>query len=291
MDAFNQPSHPSNEREPNNASDQANALPENSLQQLEGRINEARSTLADILFEIDDIELQVNPRTKIDYSVKIGCFENELLKTQIEARRAKRKLALAQAQANKGDAIVDAKLEESLQEEFAQWEAELSARVNEYMQNLEVRASSRALSTQDSRELKRLHRTLIKRLHPDANIGCEEECERFFLLAQAAYEHGDLELLRSAEASTRHLGKSSSGFSTEAEASAELEIVNARIEVCRGKLESLKSSNPYLLKDKLDNAVWVTETVSNLKEQTERHAQACEYYLAQYNALKERSHE
>ena len=262
-----------------------------ALQELNDLLDQARTILSNLLFEIDDIELQVNPRIKVDYSVKIGCFENELLKAQIEARRAKRKLALAQARANRGISIVDAELEENLQEEFAQWEAELSARVSEYIQNLEVRASTTALSAQDSRELKRLHRTLIKRLHPDANIGCEEECERFFLLAQAAYEHGDLELLKSVEASTRHLGKNSGAFPTEAEASAELEIVNARIEVCRGKLELLKSSNPYLLKDKLDDAAWVTKTVLDLKGQTEQHARACEYYLAQYDALKERSHE
>lgn len=78
----------------------------------------------------------------------------------MEARRAKRKLALAQARTNRGDAIVDAELEKSLQKEFAQWKAKLSAHVSEYMQNLEVRASTTALSAQDSRELKKLHRTL-----------------------------------------------------------------------------------------------------------------------------------
>lgn len=109
---------------------------------------------------------------------------------------------------------------------------------------------------------------------------------------KAAYERGDLELLKSVEASTRHLGKSSGTFPAKAEAFAELEIINARIEVCRRKLELLKSSNPYLLKDKLDDAAWVTKTVSDLKKkQTEQHAQACEYYLAQSNALKERPHE
>lgn len=180
-----------------------------TLQELNDWLDQARTILSNLLFEIDDTELQVNPRIKVGYNVKIGCFENELFKAQIEVRRAKRKLALAQAQANRSDAVVDAKLEESLQEEFAQWEAELSARVNEYMQNLEVRASSRALSARDSRELKKLHRTLIRRLHPDANIGHEEKCERFLLLAQTAYEHGDLGLLKSVEASTRHLRKNS----------------------------------------------------------------------------------
>lgn len=94
-------------------------MPADALQQLESQINEARTTLTDILFEIDNTELQVNPRIKIDYNVKIGCLENELLKVQIEARRKKRKLALAQARTNRGDAIIDTELEENLQKEFA----------------------------------------------------------------------------------------------------------------------------------------------------------------------------
>ena len=291
MDAFNQSPHPSNEHVPSNAPDQTSALPTDDLQQLRSQINEAQSTLADLLFEIDDIELQINPAIKRDYSMKIGCFENELLKAELEARRAKRKLTLAQAQANRGEQIVDEALEKSLQAEFARWEAELSDRVDAYMQDLEARATSRTLSAQDSHELKRLHRTLIKRLHPDANIGHEEECERFFLLAQAAYEHGDLELLRSVETSSRHLGVSDRDFASIAEASTEIEIVNARIEVTRKKLETLKSSNPYLLKSKLESAAWVAQTAADLKERTERHCKARDYYLAQYNALKERSHE
>lgn len=291
MDASNQSPHPSNEHVSNNAPDQANALPTGDLQQLESQINEARSTLSDLLFEIDDIELQINPAIKRDYSMKIGCFENEPFKAEIEARRAKRKLTLAQAQANRGEQIVDEALEESLQAEFARWEAELSTRIDAYIQDLETRATSRVLSAQDSRELKKLHRALIKRLHPDANIGHEEECERFFLLAQAAYEHGDLELLKSIEASSKHLGVSNRDFASIAEASTELEIVNARIEVTRRKLETLKNSNPYLLKDKLANAAWVAQTVTDLKENTERHCKTRDYYLTQYIALKERSHE
>lgn len=291
MDTFDQSPHPSNEHVSSNAPNQASALPTDDLQQLNSQINEAQSTLADLLFEIDDIELQINPAIKRDYGMKIGCFENELLKAEIEARRAKRKLALAQAQANRGEQIVDKTLEESLQTEFARWEAELSARVDAYMQDLEARATSRTLSAQDSHELKKLHRMLIKRLHPDANIGLEKECERFFLLAQAAYEHGDLELLRSVEASSRHLGVSGLDFASTAEASTEIEIVNARIEVTRQKLETLKNSNPYLLKTKLESAAWVAQTVSDLKERTKQHCKARDYYLAQYNTLKERSHE
>ena len=262
-----------------------------ALEELDATLDRARSVLSSLLFEIDDIELQINPAIEREYSMKIGCFENDLLRAEIEARRAKRKLALAQAQANRGERIVDEELEANLQAEFARWEAELSERVDAYMRDLEARASSRTLSAKDSHELKTLHRTLIKRLHPDANIGREDECERFFLLAQTAYEQGDLDLMRSIEASSRHLGPSGRAPSNAAEISTEIEIVQARIEVARRKLEAIENSNPYLLKAKLENAAWVTQTVSDLKERTEQNRKARDLYLARYNELKEHCHE
>lgn len=243
---------------------------------LTAQLEQARDDLADLLLEIDHIELQINPQILNDYNVKIACFENDLLKAEIEARRAKRKLALAQAQANRGQSITSQAIDEQLEQEFAEWEAQLNAHVQEYLDALESRATSRVMSEQDARELKRLHRTLIKRLHPDANAGNEEECERFFLIAQAAYEHGDLDLLRSVEAATGHLGKNRREPASESEAAVELELVETRISVAREKLESLKSSDPYLLGDKLYDPDWVADTVNELKARAEEHRRACD---------------
>ena len=245
-----------------------------------------RTRLSDVIFEIDDIELQVNPAIKRDYAVKIACLENNLLEADIEARRAKRKLAMARVQANMGEPIAEDLIESMLQDEFASWEASLKEHLDDYLKHLEERASTRAMSAHDTRELKRLHRLLIKRLHPDTNIGREEECERFFLLAQAAYENGDLDLMRSVEAATTHLG-SGGRAESEDEAQAEIAIVQARVDIAQGKLNVLKTSNPYALKEKLDDAQWVAETVMDLKERTAQHRRARDYYLDEYRSLKE----
>ena len=50
-----------------------------------------------------------------------------------------------------------------------------------------------------------------------------------------------------------------------------LELVETRISVAREKLESLKSSDPYLLGDKLDDPDWVADTVNELKARAEEH--------------------
>lgn len=246
-----------------------------------------RTRLSDVIFEIDDIELQVNPAIKRDYAVKIACFENNLLEADIEARRAKRKLAMARMQANMGEPIAEDLIESMLQGEFASWEASLKEHLDDYLKHLEERGSTRAMSAHDTRELKRLHRLLIKRLHPDTNIGREEECERFFLLAQTAYENGDLDLMRSVEAATTRLGSGGRAPESEDEAQAETAIVQARVDIAQGKLNVLKTSNPYALKEKLDDAQWVAETVMDLKERTAQHRRARDYYLDEYRSLKE----
>lgn len=255
------------------------------------QLDQTRDDLADLLLEIDHIELQVNPQILNDYNVKIACFENDLLKAEIEVRRAKRKLALAQAQINCGQSIASQAIEEQLEKEFSEWEAQLNAHVQTYLEALENRAARRFLPEQDAHELKQLHRTLIKRLHPDANAGHEGECERFFLIAQAAYEHGDLELLRSIEVATCHLGNNQSEPANESEAVVELELIEARISVARKKLSMIKSSNPYLLGDKLDDPDWVAKTVTELKARAKEYRRARDHYTKRYQQLKEAHHE
>lgn len=261
------------------------------LEELKIRLARTREALIDVLVQTDEIELQMNPSIVQDYSVKIGCFENELLKAQIDARRAKRKLALIQARLNSREAPREGEIEAQLDEEFAVWEEDLSKRLQGYFDAIDARASSRVLLPHEVEELKRLHRTLTKRFHPDANVGNEEECRRFFLIAQAAYENGDIELLRSVEVATGHLGKSAQVLSSEAEAAVELELAQARLSLARERLESLRSSNPYLLKEKLEDSEWVARVVSELKERTEEQIRACDYYLQRIEDVKGASHE
>ena len=156
-------------------------------------VSKARARIAELLLEIDDIVLQVNPHIEAEYATKIGYLENDLLKWQITARRARRRFALAQARANSGMKFEADEFEAQLDEELAEWERLLAKSVEAFLEAAERTAGSRPMSPSDSRELKRLHRVLIKRLHPDLHPGQSIEATRFFMVAQAAYENGDLE--------------------------------------------------------------------------------------------------
>ena len=253
-------------------------------------ISEARARIADLLLEIDDIILQVNPHIEAEYATKIGYLENDLLKWQIAARRAKRRLALAQARANSGEAFSADEFETQLDEELAEWESLLAQSVEAFLEAAERAAGSRQMSPSDSRELKRLHRELIKRLHPDLHPGQSDEATRFFMVAQAAYEFGKLDVLRSVAVATEGMGQEDiAPDMTEDEASVELELVLAHERVIAQQLVELKHSNPYALKEKLEDGAWVIRRTSELKKQAEEQKAAAQAYDERFRELTERN--
>ncbi len=259
---------------------------ENVKATIERETLEARARIAELLLEIDDIVLQVNPHIEAEYATKIGYLENDLLKWQIVARRARRRFSLAQARANSGMAFAADEFEAQLDEELAEWEGLLAASVEAFLEAAERAAGSKPMSPSDARELKGLHRELIKRLHPDLHPGQPDEATRFFMVAQAAYENGDLDALRAIAVATEGMGEEGSAADmTEDEASVELELVLAHERVVAQQLEELKRSNPYALKEKLEDGAWVVRRVSELKRQVEEQKAAAKAYDERFAEL------
>lgn len=251
------------------------------------RILEARAHISELLLEIDDIILQVNPQIEAEYATKIGYLENDLLKWQIAARRARRRYSMAQARVNAGLAFSANEFEAQLDKELAQWEARLEQGMKEFLRAVEHMSGSRPLSPGETRELKQLHRELIRRLHPDLHPRQPDEALRFFKVAQAAYERGDLGMLRSLAVATEGMGTAPDDLfsADEDEAALELEMTLVQERVTSQKLEELKRSNPYALKEKLEDGAWVVERTSELKRQIDEQKAAARAYDERFQQL------
>ena len=251
-------------------------------------IRDIRQEITDLLMEIDHINLQVNPQVEVDYAIKIGCYENELLQAQIEARRAKHKFELAQARKNRGEEINDEQLEQVLDDEFAVWEAQLTEQIQDYLAKLETRAGTRMLLPNEQEELRALHRELVKRLHPDLHALQSEEERRLFNMVQEAYKKGSLEMLRSIEAATARLAKDEMDEQQSADAlAAEYELLAAQLRVLQDRLDALKSTPPYTFAEKLADAEWVHRRTQELKKEIEDQQAVRKAYDEKYRALKE----
>lgn len=192
-------------------------------------ISQARARISDLLLEIDRITLQANPQIKAEYASKIGYLENDLLKWQLAARRARRRCTLAQAKANAGQTISSDEFEVQLDAELSEWETLLAQSTSEFLRTIELVSGSKPLSPMEARELKHLHRELIMRLHPDLHPDQSEDAARFFMVAQSAYERGDLDMLRSILVATEGMncGYPDASQLSEAEAATALAAIGA----------------------------------------------------------------
>lgn len=274
----------------------AGMIPHPEVQRLRDELKRESERLMDLLMEIDDIRLQQNPQIEADYAAKVGYLENELLASQIEARRSRRALELARAAINRGDALDDAALgaiEQQLDAELTSWKKKLNDALRRAQELLENRAGSVALSTHDSRELKRLYRELAKRLHPDAHPELAEDARHLFAVAQNMYKNGDLAGLTALSATVSVLmGKT--GDATDRlprqdlmeSLETELMAARARVEMMAGQLQELKSAFPYALREQLSDTAWVVARSEELQARIAETNRAADAFREKLHALR-----
>ena len=250
---------------------QPQQTPENTATLAE-QVRQAKQDILTVLFEIDHITLQENPRIEADYAVKIGYLENEVLEARIAMRRAQRKVTLARAQANNGLAVDESGIEKQLDTELEDWYNKLSAAVANYYQQVEARCSLAPMSLADSEELKRLFRQLAKRLHPDINPNQTDEEAALFALAQMAYQAGDLNTLRSL-VSTLGPGTDEPDPTDELQLSALLTVLQAQLQVHEADLAAVKEAFPYCFKEKLADPQWVANKAQELQATKDEYLQ------------------
>ena len=252
------------------------------------KLTEVRQRVIDSLLEIDDIKLQVNPHILAQYAKTIGYLEDDLYKWQLRSRRCKRKFALAQAAANRREPVMLDEIDNALDEEFAEWEAQLTERMNEQLQLLEAFTGSRPLSPSETRELKELHRKLIRRLHPDIHPDLPEDAQRFFLIAQTAYENGDVDTLRVIDTATEDYGEQADAMDlSEDDAAIELAMAEAQLNVAREQLDVLKHSHPYILTELLNDPAELAHRTKELKMEIERQKEVVRTYESKIASLME----
>ncbi len=243
------------------------------------KIKHVQNIIAEILYEIDYIKLQENPRIEADYATKIGYLENDLLKTQIEARRKKRAYTLAQARINAGESVDVEQIQAQLDSEFEEWQEKLSQAIERFISIAERMAGSKVVSPIQAREIKRIHKILVKRLHPDLHPLQGGDEKRLFAIAQSAYENGDIDLLKSLEVTSRWIDEEDNiDAQTEIEQQAEFEVLLAQMRTCEQQLTALKNSLPYCMKEKLENTKWVMEKTEKLKDEIEQQEQVAAEY-------------
>ncbi len=253
--------------------------------ELIAQVKQLREKIVELVMEREDILLQKNPAIEADYMVKVGAYEVKLAEAELAARRAKRKLAMCQAQANAGENIKELEIEEELDAELEEWMVNIQQKQMQVFSLLDRRSSSYAMGSSDSKKLKSLYRKLCKRLHPDLNPLLSDQEKNLFSGIQKAYERGDVASLEAYLWVLDEAEDIDDERKDIEELTAEVALLEAQVSVQEEMLEQVKSSYPFNLIDKLSNANWVFETVQDLKHRTVEFENARQAYDVKTNEV------
>ena len=164
-------------------------------QELKNTVEKLRTELSMLVLERDDLKYVVCRNLETEYMLKLGALEHRVYKAQCEALRQKRKMEMIQALLNRQERVNPARIERQLDREFAEYQKKLDDQVKRMNAAIE-RSHLDKLTIEETRELKKLYRAVVKVLHPDLNPSASEEEVRLFEKAVEAYQNGDLQTMR-----------------------------------------------------------------------------------------------
>lgn len=243
------------------------------FEKLKSEVEKMRTELSMLLLERDELQFVVCKNIETEYMLKLGSIEYKAYEAECAALRLKRKIELIQAKKNRQEKVILSAIEETLDNEFAEYQKQLNEQIDKMNDALE-RSKAEVLSDEDNKELKKLYRKIVKALHPDINPDVSEAQAQLFDNAVSAYRNGDLGTLRI-------IGEMvGNNLLPEQHKDAMTQLVEERerlqgvLKSIRESIDHIKSEYPYTMKDILEDP-----------EKTEQKKQEFESILEQYKEL------
>ena len=225
-------------------------------------VQKLKDELSQLIFEYDNLTNHICPEIERIYVLEFGRYEHKLYKIELEIDKLKRKIQLIQIEINHENEIDLNKIENTLKEEFEEYEKQVQAQIDEikFLEENDVEK----LSPEDSKKFKKLYHMLIKRLHPDLNPNQSFFELNLFYRTVYCFENGDLEGLESVAAILPD---------EEFKEVSEIDHMEKLVGEYREKIEKLKNDYPYNKKGLLDNKgageeykIMLLELISDRKE-------------------------
>ena len=243
------------------------------FEKLKNEVERMRAELSMLLLERDELQFVICKNIETEYMLKLGSIEYKAYEAQCAALRLKRKIELIQAKKNRQEKVIISAIEETLDNEFAEYQKQLDEQIDK-MNDALKRSKAEVLSDEDNKELKKLYRKIVKALHPDINPDVSETQVDLFDNAVQAYKNGDLGTLRIIGEMVGNSPLPEQHKDALTQLNEEKERLQNLLKAIRDSIEQIKSEYPYTMKEIIED-----------EEQTEQKKKELENILSQYNEL------
>ncbi len=213
------------------------------------------------------------------YFLKIGRKQYEMFTLRNEVLRLKRKIEMIRACLNRGEEHDLELIEKRLNEELRLWEAEVRELV-EKIRHAEYIDGLPLLSPGETRELKKIFRDLVRRLHPDLNPELPDNLQYLWNRVLAAYHNGDLQELKTLALLAADGEPAGRDLTALAELKSAIDNAKQRINHLLAGLARIDQQFPFNLRQKLDCDAWMREQNKAMEKQMAQYREQKSFYLS-----------
>jgi len=251
---------------------------------LKAEVEKLRTEISMLLLERDELRLVVCKNIETAYMLSLGSIEYKAYELHCELLRLKRKIDLVQAKKNRQEKVVLSAIEEQLDEEFAEYQRQLDEQINKMNKALD-HSKGRALTDEETKEIKKTYRNIVKALHPDLHPDITPAQIQLFQNAVQAYENGDLNSLRIISEMVAEPvipEQSENGLTILAK---EKERLTRTLELIREQISEIKATYPYTMKDLVEDPEKIAEKKKELEDTINELKVAYDLYAARLKEM------
>ena len=266
----------------NNSENSIILFPEVSA--LQEEIEKLRTEWSMLLLERDELTYTICKNIETKYMLLFGGLEYKALALDWEYRCLRRKIELIQARKNRQERIILADIEATVEKEFAEYQKRLDDQLGKMNEALE-RKNARVLSQEESTELKKRYRAVVKALHPDLHGDLTPAQARLFHNAVEAYKNGDLEgmrIIHELVSGSTAPEPTAGGWSALKEEKARMAEL---VRLVRERVEEIKREYPYILLPLIESEERIAEKKAELEDTIVQLKKACEIYRSRWEEM------
>ncbi|HOA35004.1 MAG TPA: hypothetical protein PKV91_01325 [Bacillota bacterium] len=252
--------------------------------ELQERLRALRTEMVKLIADRDHLLRTVKPNLEAKYYATIGKEQQRLSLLRNDVLRLRRKIELMRASLNRGEKPDLELIEERLDEELQQWVEELRELARRVEWAVDYNRLPR-LSAEESRELRRLYRELVRKLHPDLNETLPDNFKYLWDRVLTAYRNGDLEELQTLSLLlSEHKEELPPEPSTMEQLVADIKKLEQKIRKLLEEISKMQEQFPFSYQEKLADPAWIAAQKENIEKQIaemERHRQTYQSILAE----------